>query len=368
MDALTRRVIARFRDDPDERAPDQDQSWMDYMKSKSDGVPPSSAAKDMLEHGTFMKSEEPIYNPYDYEDPSEKPKEPKGPPFVNEVPPQNDYGLFQLPKLFKEDGELKEWLQCQDQDFTENEQEQNPAISLTCKYATVEGVVGRYLLRNMPIEVREHELDDLFRMTRVAATLEEILDKDVHYRNDAKLQRASQVNAVWINKNNPKQRESGYFIFRATTPGSKHGPHTVYLQFLRGEGEKEYKSYADYPVLVACTCPSFLWWGAQYYAVHDNYMYLPAFKPDDIAPKVQPPPQVPGSEQYPSVSTSTGRGLNFRVCKHLLKVYELVKAIRIETVYRKYPVSGPPSKIINTDVWKDLMKFDFTEANIKQRL
>jgi hypothetical protein len=361
--------MARYRADNDEKSPEEDQSWMDYLKSQSKGNPISDAMADMVEHGKSSGPDQCEYNPYDYEDPSEKPKDPKGPPFVSKVPPENDYGLFETPKIFKERGELEEWLQAQGQDMTNIEEDQSPAMSLTCKYASVQNVIAKYMLSFlMPIVIPEEEFGDLFRMTRVAASLGDIVDKDFHYKNDAKMQRAEAVNAVWMNKNNPKQRETGLFIFRVSSPGSELGAHTVYLQFLRGEEEKHYPSYAEYPVQLACTCPSFLFHGAQYYAVHDSYMYMPAFKPDDVAPKAQNIYVMHASPAYPKGRRYPGRGLNSRVCKHLLKVYELLGKLKIEAVYRKYPISGPPSKVINTDVWKDLMKFDFTEANIKQRL
>jgi hypothetical protein len=370
MDVLTRKVLARFRADHDEKAPEQTQSWVEYLEDQNTPKPATEEAKNIAEHGTPGGSDQSIYNPYEYEDPSEKPKDPKGPPFVSEVPEEIDYGVFDHPKIFEEGGALQEWLKNQGQDMTEEEQEQNPAMSLTCKYSSVQNVLAHYVLSGVPIIVSESEFDDLFRVSKVAASLDDVVNKDYHYKNDLKINRAAQVSAVWTNKADQKQRESGLFIFKATSPGSTHGSHTVYLQFLRGEEEKakEYPSYSEYPVLLACTCPSFLYHGAQHYAVQDGYMYLPAFKPVDVAPKPQnsyvmhTSPEYPGGRRYP------GRGLNFRVCKHLLKVYEIVGKLKIETVYRKYPVSGPPSKLIDTKIWKDLMGFEFTEENIKQRL
>lgn len=368
MDDLSRKVIARYRTDRDDKAPDQNQSWIDYMRSQSEGMPLPEAAVDLLKHSKPGSREQVNYNPYDYDDPSDKPKETKGPPFVSDIPPETDYALIEHPQLFKDDMDLDEWWKVRRQDFTEDEQEQFPAMSLTCKYAAVQGVIARYLMDTMPIVVPEAEFDGLFMTTKVAASLDEVVDKDYHYLNDRKMTRAESVTATWINKGNPEQRDKGFFQFRVNSPGSKTGPHTVYLQFLRGEEEKEYPSYAEYPVQLACTCPSFLYHGAQHYAVHDGYMYMPAMRADLVAPRQQSLYVVHKSETYPMGRRYPGRGLNFRVCKHILKVYDLLKSMRIEAVYKQYPITAPPSKIMNTEEWKRLMKFDFTEANIKQRL
>jgi len=367
VDCLIRKILARYRADKDEHSPEETQSWMDYMQSQSDGLPLPETAKDLIEHSEGTGQEQVSYNPYDYTDPSDKPKETNGPPFVSEIPPETDIAVFQHPVLFKEDGDLEEWNKDQ-QDYTEDEQEQFPALSVTRKYATVQGVIAQYLMDSMPIVVSEDEFDSLFRTTKLAASLDDVVDKDYHYLNSKKMTRSDSVSAVWINKGNAKHREKGFFQFRVSSPGSKTGPHTVYLQFLRGEEEKQYPSYAEYPVQLACTCASFLFHGAQYYAVHDGYMYMPAFRTDLVAPKPQNMYVLNKSEAYPNGRRTPGRGLNFRVCKHLLKVYELLGRMKIEAVYRKYPVTAPPSKLMNKDVWKEMMKFEFTEANIKQKL
>lgn len=368
MDDLSRRVIARYRTDRDDKAPDQNQSWIDYMRSQSEGMPLPETAVDLLKHSKPGSREQVNYNPYDYDDPSSKPKETKGPPFVSDIPPETDYALIEHPQLFKDDMDLDEWWKVRRQDFTEDEQEQFPAMSLTCKYAAVQGVIARYLMDSMPIVVSESEFDGLFMTTKVAASLDEVVNMDFHDKMNYKITRSKSVSAVWINKNNPKHREKGFFQFRVSSPGSEHGAHTVYLQFLRGDESKQYPSYAEYPVQLACTCPSFLFHGAQYYAVHDGYMYMPAFRTDLVSPQPQNVYTMHKSEAYPGGRRYPGRGLNFRVCKHLLKVYDLLTDMRIEVAYRNYPISGPPSKMKDKKTWFDQMKFEFTEANIKQRL
>jgi hypothetical protein len=366
MDDLTRKVIARFREDFDEKSPDEGKPWMDYILEKNVGPKPSIPAAKLLEHAKGMGEGQSIYNPYDYEDPSSAPKDPKGPPFISE--PLVDYGIYTTPKIFDEQGELDAWKGDREQDPTVPEEDQSPAMSLTCKFATVRKVIARHFLNTVGINIFEDGYDDLFIRTKVAASMSEIVDKDYHYLNDRKMQRSDSVTALWANKGNIKDREKGYFIFKVSSPGSDSGTHTVYLQFLRGEDEKQYGSYSEYPVQLACTCPSFLFHGAQYYAVHDKYMYLPAMRTDVLPPKAPDVVVVHQSPAYPTGRKYPGRGLNFRVCKHLLKVYDTLKTMRIETTYRKYPITAPPSKIMNAEVWNDMMKFEFTEANIKQRL
>jgi len=370
MDKMIKNVIARYRDDPDEKAPDQDQSWMDYMKSQAQGIPPSETAVNIFETGKGTESEFSQYNPYDYEDPSGKPKDPKGPPFENEIYPDTEYAIFDHPKVFKGQGELKDWYDVREQDYTTVEEDQNPAISITRKYASIQNVIARYVMDTIPLIVSESEFNGLFMVHKVAASFNEILNKDFHYLNDRKLDRAGAVAPVWTNKGNKEQIDKGYFTFSVSSPGSKTGPHTVFIQLLKEKGDegKRPTSYTDHPIQLACTCPSFLYHGAQYYAVLDRYMYDPARRKDLVAPKSQGAYVVHKSEEYPMGRRYPGRGLNFRVCKHLVKVHEFLDKMKVEVVYREYPVTGPPSKIMNMSEWKRLMQFDFTEANIKQRL
>jgi hypothetical protein len=367
MNDLTMKVLARYRNDNDEVAPEQTQSWMDYMEEKAE-PPASETFVDMLEHSTEGDPETSQIDPYDYEDPSEKPKDPKGPPFENKITPDIDIAYFDRPRIFKDHGELEEWLQAQGQDLTTVEEDQNPAMSLTCKYASVQNVVARYLMDVIPIEVPESELGDLFMTSRVAASLNEVWRHDQHYMKSRKIERAGSVSATWANENVVAERDKGLFKFTCSSPGSDDGPHTVFMQFLRGEETVQYQSYADYPVQMACTCPSFLYHGAQYYAWLEGYLYWPAFRMNAKAPLPQDRYVVHPDKRYPRGKRHPGRGLNFRVCKHILKVYDSLTKMRIEKVYRNYPISSPPSTIMNKDEWKKLMKFYFTEANIKQRL
>jgi len=366
MDQRVRRVLARYFEEPGDNPPDMNKSWMEYLDGKSKPmVIPDNPVLDMLKNKKHLDTSFNTTNPYDYESPSDAPKDQKdSPPFENVISEPTQEGYFNFPRIFSEGGVLEEWAKSQEQDFTQDEDEQGPAMSLTRKRCA-SGVIPKELLAGFTIP--GSDFYEFIMRNKVAATLGDIVDKDFHYKNDLKLQRAEKCQAVWTNKNNPNQFEHGLFIFKVSSPGSEHGAHNVYLQFLRDD-EKPASKYVDYPVHIGCTCPSFLYSGAQYYAVRDGYMYMPAFKPDLTAPRSQDQYTKSVSTRYPKGKNNPGRGLNSRVCKHILAVFDDVKNTPIEIHYKKYPISAPPSKIMNKDVWKNLMKFPFTEKDIKDKL
>lgn len=367
MDKFVKDVISRYMGGPNEKAPEYDETWMEHLKNKAKATPVApEIVIDMLKKKKLTKPFS-IYNPYDYTSPSDKPKSVENaPPFTSKIPPEIDYGLFNSPpNLFGEQGALEDWYKSRRRDWTSDPSEQNPAISLVRRHARE--VVAQHRLRHYPLIVPECEFDYLGSQAKIAASLDEILSTDHHYKNNEKINRATACTAVWQNQNNTKDKEKGFFVFRVNCPPSSD-THTVYVQFLRGDQEKGYTSYAQYPVQIACTCLSFLYYGAQYYAVQGKYMYMPAFRPSLLPPKLQSEYVIHRSLAYPKGKRHPGRGVNFRVCKHILAVYDQIKRFRIEKYYKEYPEIGPPSEIRSAKAWKDTMKFDFNEASIKQRL
>lgn len=342
-----RNVIARYFQEEEGEVPlDKDMSFDEYLLYKN-------------KNSLIIDSPIPynITNPYDYTSPSDKPKDQKdSPPFENILDTDTYYGYYSRPEIW-ESPYYSMWNKVKEIDFTVDEDEQQPAISITRKKLSFID----------DIEIPLSDFDNFVKRCKIAATLSEIMNKDYHYKNNLKIERSKKCKVIWANRNKPNQYEKGLFIFRVSTSGSNFGYHTVYLQFLRGD-DVSAKRYIDYPVHIGCTCPSFLFYGAQYYAVKDGYMYMPAFRPDLKPPKMPTQYTVSYSRFYNKGKKHPGRGLNFRVCKHILAVFDKIKNFPIEVHYKKYPIVSPPSKIINKEVWKELMKFEFNEANIKQRL
>lgn len=367
MDSMVRRVLARYFERPGEYPPDQDMSWMEYLEDKTKFyTDPGNVVKEMMKNKKTLEAPYNITNPYEYENPSDAPKDQKdSPPFENIIDEPTMFGIFNRPNVFGEQGELKEWYNSRREDWTTDEDEQQPAISITRKRLASEGVPEDYL---SGFTVSGSEFFDFMMRSKVAASLNEIVDKDFHYKNNLKLQRSDRCTVVWANKNNPNQFEKGLFIFKVSSPGSKFRYHNVYFQFLRDENKAGQDGYVDYPVHIGCTCPSFLYSGAQYYAVKDGYMYMPAFKPDLVAPKMQNQYTIHISPEYPKGKHFPGRGLNSRVCKHILAAYEDLKKYKIVFKYKEYPLYSPPSGKIDSAAWEKMIGFPFTEEEIKKRL
>jgi hypothetical protein len=319
--------VARYLEDA---WPDDDLTWMQYLQERANVSP----GDDLCGHKRPS-----TYNPYDYKDPSDKPKDMKdGPPFSQSYDEMGaEYGVTYTPKIYyDDDGIMKDWYKARRQDFTTDPSEQQPAISVDRKYASM-------------------EVD--------AASLKQVINADRHYKS---AQKRAKVGSVTVALKDSEQDSmlKGHFEFRCQSQNSTE-QHTVHMQFLRPKGRLRPASYLDYPVQLSCSCLSFLFYGAQYYAVNGKYMWMPGFR----ASLVPPIPQTMTSSIHGGVR-HPGRGLNFTACKHILACYNWIeqKNLRILMHYRRYPKIGPPSKIMNAKEWERLMGFPFTLEDIQKKL
>jgi hypothetical protein len=390
LEGQVRRVLAGYIEDPDQGSSYRSmaKSWMEHEESKNkdqespEASPILKGIKKDTDTDTSAKSDlfgekGVLYNPYDYKDPSTSPKDLKdGGPYINEVAEIPNGFSFNSPSLFKEDGALYEWYKSRREDWTADPTEQNPAFSLDRKYAgSLQRVVSRFLLDDTPIQTSVR--------VKTAASLVDIGnmfkggDPEMYSSTAAKASNISGV--VWQNQSNKDQTTKGLYHF--TVPSSSgSGSYNVYLQFLRTKDKKETpRGYLDFDVELSCSCSSFLFFGAQYYAVQGKYMYMPGFRPSLLPPHARTQtvsitkstgPQLMGEEKGKG-RINKGKGLNFRMCKHLISVLDYVKNnFRVEeTAARKnYPLVGRPSYIINKERWEEVFKFPFTLESIKKQL
>jgi hypothetical protein len=382
MPVSARNVIARYREEPQNQGPfEHDKDWMTHLKDKSEtSVSPSKVILKMMDKDKLkdvMKDTDPgvSTNPYDYADPNSAPKDQKGSaPFINEVPPEIDKGYYNRPEVFEEDKPLDYWRQVREQDWTQDEDQQSPAISLT----------------------RSPGAGRCASMSKTAATLNGIVEKDAHYNKAEKMQKASSVSVNLIG--NKEKRAAGLYAFNARSSSagqdgnaSKGKIRRVYFQFLKpSEGAKHIDNLLEYPVQISCNCESFLFHGAQYYALHGRYMYklgIPANRRNrNIAPT--PREQVssnrftPRGENTPALErrVNMGRGINFKTCKHIIAAHNYLKSnqdlVLIEKpstpeskpAYESFSEFGPASPEINSKIWEDLFGFEFNKENIKRRV
>lgn len=367
MEDNVQRVLAKYQEDPsiEEANPFyENPDWMKYLKEHNQGEPPKKvppAVGELVK--TLTKNKEVdegfnINNPWDYKDPNTKPKEQKdSPPTDKEIVTHPE---IDKPDKYNEQGVLKEWWDTRRKDYTQEPEEQNPAISIDRKYTASEDVLANYYFENIPLLVDAGDFEDFGEYIKVAATLNDIVNKDTHYKNNEKMQRSKECVVFLRNRSNKSEIQSGKFIFNVSSTAGH--VHTVVFQFYRDEGKRP-QTYADCKVEIACSCPSFLFYGAQYYAVLGKYMYSPRFRRSLVPPT--PQDQV---SSYRGDRENPGRGLNFRVCKHILAAYSTIKGWPIEKHFEKYPLEGPPSAIMNVDEWKRIMKFDFSEKSIVDSL
>jgi hypothetical protein len=209
------------------------------------------------------------------------------------------------------------------------EEPQYPDISLDSKRAH-HRVIARYM-RSF--------------LNKTAATLNEIIKKDTHRSHSQKATESLGCTVVDVSK--PSDKEKGKYTFRVKAADSANTRTTIF-QFLKNTN-KDAKTLLDYPVMMGCSCPSFLWWGAQFYALSGKYMFLPMFRPSNRAPK----PEDAASSVSPNGKINYGRGLGFTVCKHILASASTLKDVKIKTdESKKYRPSGPRQRIFNPTQWE----------------
>lgn len=103
-----------------------------------------------------------------------------------------------------------------------------------------------------------------------------------------------------VDMSSEEDRKRGLYTIKV--PGKEQEDYTVMLQFLKAENKK---SLIDHPVQLSCSCPIFLYGGPQYYALLNNYFYMPEFRGQRLAPR-------------PKEDGGKGRGMTF--CKHVYSV------------------------------------------------
>jgi hypothetical protein len=352
LDTLKRKVISRyFEDEQDAIDPTVDNlDFAGYLKKKN-RTPISDS--DMGDSN---------YNPYDYQDPSSKDKNiGDSDSFYKDTP---EYPATGRKKVFDSEQPLGYWQEVRRDDETADPEEQAPKMSLDCKFASVNNVVAEFLLSHMPVVTTFNDLNqiDSCGCSKTAATLSEIISKHRHKSNSIDVLDSRDVSLSWKKFNSNEGLKKGFVVFKASSAGSSE-THSVYFQFLKDDEEDvtdpdKIKSYIDLPVALSCSCESFLWYGAQWYALQGMYMYMPALRRSILPP-------VP---EWRISRKSYGKGLNFRVCKHILACYDVIKDWQIKTVFKTMMKYTPLSRIINPAQWKQSFGVDFTYNNIMKYL
>ena len=248
--------------------------------------------------------------------------------------------------------------------------------------SSVSSVISRYFLQLNPMTIEGG-------ISKTAASLREVRRNNTT-PNVSKLDMKARRCTVNHIRRDPNAIKRGYVEFNVTDSAGSGDTKTVAFQFLKkpaGKGTKPI-NFLDYDVELACNCESFLWYGARYYAVKDKYMYMPMFNASPPPPPNHVKKLAPPNPTTVIVNTGSGKGLNFRMCKHVLAAMyyligkenldEFMKADEKGEVgptnwkttryYKNYPHVGPPSKVINVDKWKDFFKFDFTLDNLKKEI
>lgn len=367
MPASVRNVLARYREEPQNMGPfEEDTDWVSYLKDKAQvSTTPSNVILKMMDKGedkyrdTMRDTNKGIsVNPYDYQDPTTSPKDQKdSAPFENIIPEEIDIGHINSPQVFEEDSALDFWQRVREEDWTSDVDQQSPAMS----------------------EDRTPGAGRAACILKQAASLEEVLAKDTHYNNNEKIRKAGEVTANLVGQQS--SRDTGLYSFRAKSPSGI--ARKVNFQFLRpNEGTAQPKSLLEYPVQLSCNCESFLFHGAQYYAIHDMYLYGPGIPSGRRNRNIAPTPKdqvssnrfTPRKETTPNLKgrANPGRGVNFRVCKHILAAYNVLAKmpdlVQVKKPFVGFPVIGPPLPLFDKEMWNDLMGFEFNKQNVHRKL
>lgn len=180
----------------------------------------------------------------------------------------------------------------------------------------VGNIIAAYLLEELPIELI---LDTA--TTRTAMLMQDF--EKALITTKTKGTRKPDVAGVSVRLRKAEPRV-GRWSF-TTSSGTQ--PYTTVFQFIP---HSRVRDTSKLHVRVSCTCPSFLFWGAQYHAVMKDYLY------GGIRPKFSPPRQ-----RDPHGT--------FLVCKHILACIPLVSRYRVSIMpaaVRKRIKKTPKIKVI----------------------
>lgn len=164
-------------------------------------------------------------------------------------------------------------------------------------------VIATYLLDRFPIDTILN-----FENVRVAKLLSDLEKALITTNKGTRKPNVAGVTAL-LKKAEPR---SGRWTFSTTS--HKTAPYTTVFQFIP---QANMRDLSRLHVRVSCSCPSFLFWGAQYNAVMGDYLYG-AIRPKFSPPKIRDP-----------------KG-QFYVCKHVLACIPIVS---------KYLLGAIPSKL-----------------------
>jgi hypothetical protein len=222
----------------------------------------------------------------------------------------------------------------------------------TIKESSVHNVIAEFILSFIP-PITLRDLDEA-NYLKTAATLNEIIAKHHHKNLTRDVLKAENVSVDWKKFNSRDGLKKGFVSFKARSADSNE-THSVFFQFLKDDKQdvinpEGAKSYADLPVALSCSCESFLYYGAQWYALQGMYMYMPALRRSILPP-------VP---EFRVSRKGLGKGLNFRVCKHILACYDVIKTWNVQTEFKRMIKYTPLSMIVNPKQWKQSFGIDFS--------
>lgn len=166
-------------------------------------------------------------------------------------------------------------------------------------------VVAAYLMDYVPIDL-EIDIDNI----RTAMTLEDFNRST--YLTTGKGSRKPSYAGVTVLKKKAFPNE-GRWVFAT---GTGHNNYTTIFEFIPHGNVRDTNKLH---VRVSCSCPSWLYWGAQYHAYMKDYLYGP------LRPKYAPP-RVRG--KGPKDHPIAPRG-DFLVCKHVLACIPLVSRYKL---------------------------------------
>jgi len=198
------------------------------------------------------------------------------------------------------------------------------------QYLMAPRVVCAYLMEKFPIDTTLNTQN-----VKVAKLLSEFEDSMI-YSSKEDTYRKVEYDGVSVKLARAEPR-SGRWTFD-TTSGDKN--YSTIFQFIPYGNVREANKLH---VRVSCSCPSFLYWGAQFNAVMGDYLY------GDIQPKFTPP-QVRDPES------------RFKVCKHVLACLPVVSK------YRIMEISEDTRRQLQTPPKFDLKKFPKEKLRIPDNL
>lgn len=338
MQKSAREVVARYLG---QNAEDDGLPWMEHLEKTQEKLPGFSNMVRALAPAVLDEDEDGELSDHnkaqdvgkslqdDIIDPKSMAREQDGPAVRSDVEDLESGTIpithFNTPDMYGPNSSLKEWWAAREREDLAT----GTAFGQQTTGLPVEASVVVPMVHVGAGTAYEEIVRPMF--SKEAKSLQQIINSNTHTKRSITERRGENLSPQLVST--PDEMKRGILHFKMRTPQSPTERHVV-LQFLRKpNGVVSSDPVRENDCLIGCTCPAFLFWGPQYYAVEGQYMYKDLQRETIGTPDganhgaiVAPGAYVPATGKGKG-SPTLARGEGGTFCKHIYAAYLAAKSL-----------------------------------------